>query len=82
MDVEKQVLIIWSATNGYIDDVPVERIKKFEAELVRFIENSHPGILQALRQKKAIDADMQKDLEQSLKDFKERWAEEVQAVGA
>jgi len=82
MDVEKQVLIIWSATNGYIDDVPVERIKKFEAELVRFIENSHPGVLQALRQKKAIDADMQKDLEQSLKDFKERWAEEVQAVAA
>src|SRR5207248_579465 len=32
MDVEKQVLIIWSATNGYIDDVPVESIKKFEAE--------------------------------------------------
>ena len=82
MDVEKQVLIIWSAINGYIDDVPVERIKKFEAELVRFIENSHPGVLQALREKKAIDADIQKDLEQSLKDFKERWAEEVQAVAA
>src|SRR2546429_596352 len=82
MDVEKQVLIIWSATNGYIDDVPIERIKKFEAELVRFIENSHPGVLQALREKKAIDADIQKDLEQSLKDFKDRWAEEAQAVGA
>ena len=82
MDVEKQVLIIWSATNGYIDDVPVERIKKFEAELVRFIENSHPGVLQALREKKAIDTDIQKDLEQSLKDFKDRWTEEVQAVAA
>src|SRR2546421_352632 len=82
VDVEKQVLIIWSATNGYIDDVPIERIKKFEAELVRFIENSHPGVLQALREKKAIDADIQKDLEQSLRDFKDRWAEEVQAVGA
>ena len=82
MDVEKQVLIIWSATNGYIDDVPIERIKKFEAELERFIENSHPGVLQALREKKAIDADIQKDLEQSLRDFKDRWAEEVQAVGA
>src|SRR6184192_647015 len=82
MDVEKQVLIIWSAINGYIDDVPVERIKKFEAELVRFIENSHPGVLQALREKKAIDAEIQKDLEQSLKDFKDRWAEEAQAVAA
>jgi len=82
MDVEKQVLIVWSATNGYIDDVPVESIKKFEADLVRFIENSHPGVLHALREKKAIDADIQKDLEQSLKDFKERWAEEVQALAA
>src|SRR5438128_269222 len=82
IDVEKQVLIIWSATNGYIDDVPIERIKKFEAELVRFIENSHPGVLQALREKKAIDAEIQKDLDQSLKDFKERWAEEAQAVAA
>src|SRR6059058_2973962 len=82
LPVEKQVVIIFSAINGYIDDVPVERIKKFESELVRFIENSHPGVLQALREKKAIDADIQKDLEQSLKDFKERWAEEVQALAA
>src|SRR5437588_5636843 len=82
MDVEKQVLIIWTAINGITEDIPVEDIKDFDAELVRFIENSHPGVLQALRQKKAIDADMQKDLEQSLKDFKERWAEEVQAVEA
>jgi F-type H+-transporting ATPase subunit alpha len=82
MDVEKQVLIIWSAINGFIDAVPVESIKKFEAELLRFIENSHPGVLQKLREKKAIDADIQKDLEQSLKDFKERWAEAAQAVAA
>ena len=82
MDVEKQVLIIWSATNGYIDDVPVESIKKFEAELVRFIENSHPGVLQALREKKAISDEIQKDLDQSLKDFKDRWAEEARAIAA
>jgi len=82
MDVEKQVLIIWSATNGYVDDVPVESIKKFEAELVRFIENSHPGVLQALREKKAISDEIQKDLDQSLKDFKDRWAEEARAIAA
>src|SRR2546425_2303605 len=82
MDVEKQVLIIWSAINGFTDDVAIEDIRKFETELLRFIENSHPGVLQALREKKAIDADIQKDLEQSLKDFKDRWTEEVQAVAA
>ncbi len=82
MDVEKQVLIIWAATNGFTDDVPVENIRKFEAELLRFIENSHPAVLQKLREKKAIDDQIQTDLEQSLKDFKEVWADLAQAAAA
>ncbi len=82
MDVEKQVLIIWAATNGFTDDVPVENIRKFESELLRFIENSHPAVLQKLREKKAIDDEIQKDLEQSLKDFKDRWAEDMRAAAA
>ena len=82
MHVENQVLVIWAATKGFTDDVPVENIRKFEAELLRFIENSHPGVLQKLREKKAIDDEIQKDLEQSLRDFKERWAEEAQAAAA
>src|SRR6266498_5618265 len=82
MDVELQVALIFAATNGYIDDVPVERIKKFEAELLSFIENSHPGVLQNLREKKAVTDEIQKDLEQSLKDFKEVWADKAQAAAA
>jgi F-type H+-transporting ATPase subunit alpha len=82
MDVEKQVLIIWSATNGFTDDVAIEDIRKFENDLLSFIENSHPGVLQKLREKKAVTDEVQKDLEQSLKDFKEMWAERAQAAGA
>jgi len=82
MDVEKQVLIIWSAINGFTDDIPVEDIKKFEAELLSFIENSHPAVMQNIREKKAITDEIQKDLEQSLKDFKDRWAESAKAAAA
>jgi F-type H+-transporting ATPase subunit alpha len=82
VDVEKQVLIIWAANNGHTDDVPVSEARKFEAELLRFIENSHPGVLQALRDKKAVTDDIEKDLNQSLKDFKEVWAEQAQAAPA
>jgi F-type H+/Na+-transporting ATPase subunit alpha len=82
MDVEKQVLIIWSAINGFTDDIPVEDIKRFEAELLSFIENSHPGVMQKIREKKAITDEIQKDLEQSLKDFKDRWAESARAAAA
>jgi F-type H+/Na+-transporting ATPase subunit alpha len=80
IDVEKQVLIIWAATNGFTDDVAIEDIRKFEAELLKFIENSHPAVLQQMREKKAITDEIKKDLEQSLKDFKEVWAERAQAV--
>jgi F-type H+/Na+-transporting ATPase subunit alpha len=82
MDVEKQVFLIWAATNGFLDDVPVEQVGKFESELLRFVENSRPGILQSLREKKAITDEIQTDLEQTLKDFKEAWAEKAQAVAA
>ena len=82
MDVEKQVLIIWSAIYGFTDDVPVEDLRKFEAELLRFVENSHPAVLQKLREKKAIDDEIQQDLEQSLRDFKDTWAESTRAAAA
>ena len=82
VDVEKQVLILWAATNGFTDDVAIEDIRNFETELLSFIENSHPGIMQELREKKQITPEMQKDLEQSLQDFKDNRAEAVKAAAA
>src|SRR5256884_8302510 len=55
MAVEEQVLIIWAAINGHTDEVAVENVRRFEAELLRFVENSRPGLLQMIREKKAID---------------------------
>ncbi|MDX6611771.1 MAG: F-type H+/Na+-transporting ATPase subunit alpha [Blastocatellia bacterium] len=80
VDVEKQVLIIWAAINGYTDDVPVENVRRFEADLQRFIENSHPGLLQKIREKKAVDDEVKADLKTALGDFKQRWAEEAAAA--
>jgi F-type H+-transporting ATPase subunit alpha len=77
MEVEKQVIVIWAATTGKIDDIPVEQVRRFEAELLRFVENSHPGLMTAIREKKALTDDIKNDLEQALKDFKDRWAEEA-----
>jgi len=80
MDVEKQVLVIWAANNGFTDDVPVLDVRAFEAELLRFVENSRPGVLQKLREKKAVDKDIESDLQQSLTDFKETWVEKAAAA--
>ncbi len=74
MPVEKQVLIIWTATNGFVDDVPVEDVRRFESELLDFIQNAHPAALSTLRDKKSIDDDLKASLKEAVEDFKStRW---------
>ncbi|HEX8476489.1 MAG TPA: F0F1 ATP synthase subunit alpha [Pyrinomonadaceae bacterium] len=75
VEVEKQVLVIWAATNGHLDDVPVEQVRRFEADLLRFIENAHPAILANIREKKSFTDDIKSDLTQAVADFKETWGE-------
>jgi len=82
MDVEKQIIAIWAANRGYADDVPVLDVRKFESEMIRFIENSDPGVLQKMRERKSIDDEIEKNLTTSLKDFKESWNQRAAAAAA
>jgi len=73
MDVEKQVLVIWAATNGFTDDIAVEDVRQFETGLLKFVESSHPGVLAAIAEKKSITDDIKAELKQLLEDFKDDW---------
>jgi len=55
---EKQVLVIFAANNGFLDEYPVSALKKYETELYAFFDNRHADLLAELRDKKAIDDDM------------------------
>ncbi|HKG61194.1 MAG TPA: F0F1 ATP synthase subunit alpha [Pyrinomonadaceae bacterium] len=76
MDVEKQVLVIWAATNGFTDDIAIEDIKRFETGLLKFVENSHPGLLADLAEKKSLTDEIKAGLKQVLEDFKHNWSNE------
>jgi F-type H+-transporting ATPase subunit alpha len=80
MNVENQILVIWAVSNGYADAVPVEDVRRFEAELLKFVENSHPGLLQSIREKKSLNEDITKDLKQALGDFTDTWTERTSAL--
>jgi len=80
VDVEKQVLVIWAATNGYTDDIAIEDVREFEGELLNFVENSHPGLLNNIREKKTLTDEIKTDLQQVLKDFKDMWKEKRSAA--
>ena len=74
VDVEKQVLVIWAATNGFTDDIEVDDVRRFETGLLKFVENSHPGLLAAIADKKQLTEEIRADLKQVLEDFKVEWS--------
>jgi len=82
MEVGKQVITIWTVTNGLADDIAVEDLKRFEEELLAFIENSHPNVLNTLRDKKAIDDDLKASMKEAVEDFKATRWESAKGVAA
>jgi len=74
MEVEEQVFIIWTVTNGLADDVAVSDLKRFEEELEVFVKTSHPAVLSTIRDKKNIDDDLKAKMKEAVEDFKStRW---------
>jgi F-type H+-transporting ATPase subunit alpha len=74
LSVEKQVVIIYAATNGYLDEVPVEHVRAYETDLYRFLETRRPEILTTLAEKRQIDDQLKSALGAALKEFREQFA--------
>ncbi len=70
MSVQEQVASMYAATRGFMDDVPVDAIRKFEAEYLEFMRNSHAGILDDIKGKQVIDEDVEGRLKAAIADFK------------
>ena len=73
LPVEKQVLIIYAASNRYLDDLQVSECRRFEAEMYPFLDTNYPGLLKMLREKKAIDDAVKAEATKALDAFKERF---------
>lgn len=71
MQVEEQVLIIFAATKGYIDDIPLERIKEFEQEFLRFMRTVKAEISQKIRTEKALSNELMKEIGDAINEFKQ-----------
>ena len=74
--VEKQIAIIFSGTNGLLDDLDVADCRPFEQYLYRFLDASHPGLLEKIRNRKTIDDEIKGELQKVIKEAKERFKNE------
>jgi len=70
MGLGEQVIIIFSGTEGYLDDIPVEDVRRFEEELMSFVKEKKKDLLEAIEKEKEITEDIRGDLEETIMTFK------------
>ncbi len=70
LPVEKQILIVYAGTNGFVDELPLTVLKKYEQELYSFIESKHPDIYDDILKKRELDSDLRAKLNKALEEFK------------
>jgi F-type H+-transporting ATPase subunit alpha len=73
LSVEKQVLVLYVATSGGLDNIPVADVRRFEKEFVQFAETNYPGVLKDIATKKALDDGIKSTIKTALDGFKERF---------
>jgi F-type H+-transporting ATPase subunit alpha len=71
--LENQVMVIFAGTNGFADKVPLEKMRAWETDLVRYMAASHPDIGKAILDEKRISDETEEKLRQALKTFKNTW---------
>jgi F-type H+-transporting ATPase subunit alpha len=70
LPVEKQIVIIYAGTNGFLDDLPLGALKKYEQELYAYLELKHPDVFADILKKRELDADLRAKLNKALEELK------------
>jgi F-type H+-transporting ATPase subunit alpha len=73
LPVAKQILIIFAATNGYLDELEVDECRKFEKALYDFVDANHPAVLQKVAERKQLDDELRAELRKALDAFKDQF---------
>jgi F-type H+/Na+-transporting ATPase subunit alpha len=75
LSIEKQVLIIFAGTNGYVDDLPVDRIRQFEEELYEYLDRQETSVLNDIAKEKKLSDAITDAMKSTLSEFKSRFIE-------
>ncbi|MFC2015088.1 F0F1 ATP synthase subunit alpha [Chloroflexota bacterium] len=71
MSMEKQVMILYAAINGYLDDIAVDQLAAFEDDFHRFMKTSHPEIAGAIAREKDISSETEETFKTAITEFKQ-----------
>jgi F-type H+-transporting ATPase subunit alpha len=71
--VEIQVLVIWTVQNGYVDQVPVARVKEFQNKLTEYFTTRKSQLLAKIGREKALSDELNTELKAAADEFKQTW---------
>jgi len=80
MDVANQIVIIYAGTVGYLDEVPLEIIPKYETEIISEAENLHGALLDDIKRIGDLTDELKKRLDDFVKDFTERFISSINSL--
>src|SRR5258707_5439367 len=80
LSFSKQILIILAGTGGFLDDLPVNQVREFEAELYKYVDATNPGVLRSIMEKKILDDALKGQLQNVIKEAKQQFVASREAV--
>jgi F-type H+-transporting ATPase subunit alpha len=78
--VEDQIVSIWAVTNGFMDDLPIDKIQDFESGLLDHVRSRHDGLRSEIVEKGKLDDDLAEKLKQAVSEFKDSYTDKVDTV--
>ena len=76
----KQILIIFAGTGGFLDDMPVNQVRDFEKELYKYVDATNSALLRTIMEKKILDDSLKAQLADVIKQAKQQFVSEREAV--
>ncbi len=80
--VEDQIISIWAVTNGFADDVPIEKVSAFEAALLDHVRTRHSKLAEDIRTSGKLDEAAEKDLKAAVEEFKSTWGDTTETTAS
>ncbi|MBL7125926.1 MAG: F0F1 ATP synthase subunit alpha [Dehalococcoidales bacterium] len=72
VSLERQVMILYAAVNGFLDDIAIDKVALFEPKFYQFMDENHPELVKSIAKDKKIGSETEKNLIKAIKEFKEQ----------
>jgi len=80
MDVTDQIMVIYTVINGYLDDIPVDNIERFEKEFLDYVNHNYDQVIKSISEKEELTDEIEEELKKVIEDFKATFSVKEESI--